>query len=82
MKQLVKPITWPKSIKMIDFIPTLSGLIGKVALVSSFAFVWAEELAILSPYFIFENVRIEIIIGSLITLGATAAGIFVNPLLT
>lgn len=67
---------------MIDFIPALSVLIGKVALVSSFAFVWAEELAIFYPYFIFENVRIEIIIGSLITLGATAAGIFVNPLLT
>jgi hypothetical protein len=79
MKQLVKPITWPKSIKMIDLIPALSGLIGKVALVSSFAFVWAEELAILSPYFIFENVRIEIIIGSLITLGAALFFPFAAP---
>jgi len=55
-------------IKIIDFIPATSGLIGKIALVSSFAFVWAQELSITSPNFVFENVRIEIIIGSIITL--------------
>ena len=55
-------------IKIIDFIPAISGLIGKIALVSSFALVWAQELSITSPHFVFENVRIEIIIGSIITL--------------
>ncbi|MBE6023298.1 MAG: DUF3360 family protein [Cellulosilyticum sp.] len=51
-----------------DFVPALSGLIGKIALVSSFAMVWAQELLITHPYFVLENVRIEILIGSIITL--------------
>lgn len=51
-----------------DFVPVLSGLIGKVALVSSFAYVWAQELSISNPVFVLENVRIEILIGSIITL--------------
>ncbi len=51
-----------------DFIPALSGLIGKIALVSSFALVWAQELSITNPNFVLENVRIEILIGSIITL--------------
>lgn len=54
--------------KPIDFIPALSGLIGKAALISSFAVVWAAELHITTPDFVFENVRIELIIGSIITL--------------
>ncbi|PKM95889.1 MAG: hypothetical protein CVU84_03550 [Firmicutes bacterium HGW-Firmicutes-1] len=56
------------NIKIIDFIPAISGLIGKVALVTSFAFVWAQELNITTPNFVFDNVRIEVIIGSIITL--------------
>jgi hypothetical protein len=55
-----------------DLIPALSGLIGKIALVSSFALVWAQELLIISPNFVLENVRIEILIGSIITLIAAA----------
>ncbi len=51
-----------------DFIPALSGLIGKIALVSSFALVWAQELSITNPNFVLENIRIEILIGSIITL--------------
>ena len=51
-----------------DFIPALSGLIGKIALVSSFALVWAQELLITNPNFVLENVRIELLIGSIITL--------------
>lgn len=51
-----------------DLIPALSGLIGKIALVSSFALVWANELAITNPNFVLENIRIEILIGSIITL--------------
>lgn len=53
---------------LLDLIPALGGLIGKVALVSSFAFVWAKELGISTPNFVFENVRMEILIGSIITL--------------
>ena len=56
------------NIKLIDFIPAISGLIGKIALTSSFAFVWAHELGIENKSFVFENVRIELLIGSLITL--------------
>ena len=56
------------NIKLIDFIPAISGLIGKIALASSFAFVWAHELGIENKSFVFENVRIELLIGSLITL--------------
>lgn len=56
------------NIKLIDFIPAISGLIGKIALASSFAFVWAMELGIENKGFVFENVRIELLIGSLITL--------------
>lgn len=56
------------SIKIIDVIPALSGLIGKVALVSSFASMWAHEFSINSPSFVFENVRLEIFIGSAIAL--------------
>lgn len=51
-----------------DFIPAISGLIGKIALVSSFALMWAKELSITNPNFVLGNVRIEILIGSLITL--------------
>ncbi len=56
------------NIKLIDFIPAISGLIGKIALASSFAFVWAMELGITNKSFVFENVRIEILVGSLFTL--------------
>jgi hypothetical protein len=58
----------PNSFQLIDFVPALSGLIGKTALVTSFAVVWSNELNIKTPDFVFENVRIEMIIGSIITL--------------
>ena len=51
-----------------DFIPAISGLIGKVSLVASFALVWAKELGIKNENFVFENVRLELLIGSLISL--------------
>ena len=65
-KILVPPIR----LKPIDFVPALSGLIGKTALVSSFATVWMGSLKISSPNFVFENVRLEMLIGSIITLVA------------
>ncbi|PKM61451.1 MAG: hypothetical protein CVU97_07140 [Firmicutes bacterium HGW-Firmicutes-21] len=61
---------------LLDLIPAFGGLIGKVALVSSFALVWAKELDISTPNFVFENVRLEIFIGSIVTL--IAALIFHN----
>ncbi len=56
------------NIKYTDLIPALSGLIGKIALVSSFAMVWANELQIMNPNFVLENVRVEILLGSIVTL--------------
>ncbi len=55
-------------LRLIDFIPAFSGLIGKTALVTSFALVWAQELNIENAGFVFENVRLEIMIASIITL--------------
>jgi hypothetical protein len=52
----------------LDFIPALGGLIGKISLLSSFALVWASELHISTPNFVFNNVRLELIIESFITL--------------
>jgi hypothetical protein len=56
------------NLKWIDIIPAISGLIGKTALVTSFAVVWAQAYRITASDFVYENVRIEIIIGSIITL--------------
>lgn len=53
--------------RIIDLVPAFSGLIGKTALVTSFAFVWAQELSITTPGFVFENVRIEMMIAGIIT---------------
>ncbi len=54
--------------RFIDFIPAISGLLGKIALVSSFAYVWAEELRISNAFFVFNNIRLELIIVSIFTL--------------
>lgn len=54
-----------------DFIPALSGLIGKISLISSFAVVWAQELGITNPHFVFDNVRLEIFVGGIIALIST-----------
>lgn len=56
------------SFSFLDLIPAFSGLVGKVALVSSFALVWATELGITYEDFVFENVRLELLIGGFITL--------------
>jgi len=55
-------------IKPIDFVPAFSGLVGKAALTASFALVWAKELGIQNESFVFENVRLELLVGSLLTL--------------
>jgi hypothetical protein len=51
-----------------DLVPALSGAIGKVALVAAFALAWAQGYGITSPNFITENVRLELLFGSLITI--------------
>ena len=57
-----------RSLSFKDFVPALSGIIGKIALISSFALVWAQALQITAPDFVIKNVRIELLIGSIITL--------------
>jgi hypothetical protein len=56
------------SLRREDLIPALSGAIGKVSLVAAFAYAWVEGLGITDPTFVVENVRLEIVIGSLLTL--------------
>ncbi len=53
---------------VLDLIPAIAGLIGKIALVSSFALMWSQELNISYPDFVYYNVRIEILIGSALTI--------------
>ena len=62
MKDLLKKINYK------DWVPALAGLIGKISLVASFAAVWAQELGINNPNFVFQNVRLEIFIGGVIAL--------------
>ena len=67
------------NISYIDFIPALSGLIGKIALTSSFAMVWAQELGITKTNFVLENVRAEVLIGSIITLIVSIMSVKIAP---
>lgn len=53
---------------LLDLVPALGGLIGKISLIASFALVWATELNIDNPNFVFNNIRLEIIIASIIVL--------------
>jgi hypothetical protein len=56
------------SLKVEDFIPALSGSIGKVALVAAFAIAWQLGFEIVDPTFVTENVRLEIFIASVLTI--------------
>jgi hypothetical protein len=56
------------NIRFEDTIPAISGTIGKIALVAAFAIAWAKGFGIDDPTFVTENVRLEIIVGSIITL--------------
>lgn len=64
------------TIRVEDFVPALSGAIGKVSLVAAFAMAWAAGLKIIDPTFVTENVRLEIVIASIFTLVFSA---FLNP---
>lgn len=54
--------------RMEDMVPALSGVIGKVSLIAAFAVAWAAGFNITDPSFVVENVRLEIVLGSLFTL--------------
>lgn len=64
------------SLRLKDLIPALSGIIGKTALVAAFAMAWMKGLGITNPSFVTENVRLEIIIGSIACILFTS---FLNP---
>ncbi|MCX7842247.1 MAG: DUF3360 domain-containing protein [Clostridia bacterium] len=51
-----------------DLIPAMSGAIGKAALVAAFAMAWAAGFNITDPAFVIENVRLELVLGSILTI--------------
>ncbi|MEW9094811.1 MAG: DUF3360 family protein [Clostridiaceae bacterium] len=56
------------TVRIEDIIPALSGTIGKIALVAAFAMAWAKGYNISNEAFVTENVRLELIVGSIITI--------------
>ena len=64
------------TIRIEDIVPALAGAIGKSALVAAFAIAWAQGLNITDPAFVTENVRLELIIASLLAIIFCA---FLNP---
>jgi len=64
------------SLQLVDAVPALSGVIGKVSLVAAFAMAWAAGLGISDPTFVAENVRLELVLAGLLTLIFCA---FMNP---
>ena len=64
------------TIRASDFIPAFAGVIGKISLVAAFAVAWAQGLGITDASFIAENVRLELVIGGVLTLLFSA---FLNP---
>lgn len=65
-------------IKPIDLVPALSGLLGKIALISSFALVWKDSLGITGEFFVLNNVRLELLIACIIAFIAA----LINPKLS
>jgi hypothetical protein len=51
-----------------DMIPAFAGAIGKVSLVAAFALAWADGYGISGEGFVAENVRLEMVVGSLMLL--------------
>lgn len=51
-----------------DLIPALSGAIGKTSLVAAFAVAWSTGFNIQDPSFVTENVRLEIVLASILTI--------------
>ncbi|MCL6589660.1 MAG: DUF3360 domain-containing protein [Firmicutes bacterium] len=51
-----------------DTVPALSGAIGKIALVAAFATAWALGYNITDPAFVTENIRLEMVFASILTI--------------
>ncbi|MCK9251721.1 MAG: DUF3360 domain-containing protein [Clostridiales bacterium] len=60
------------SIRPEDMIPAFAGAIGKVSLVAAFAVAWEQAYAIRYPGFVAENIRLEMVVASLILLISSA----------
>lgn len=56
------------TVRLEDIIPALSGTIGKIALAAAFALAWAKGYGISNGAFVTENVRLELVVGSIITI--------------
>jgi len=56
------------SIKWIDLVPALAGIIGKISLVAAFATGWASALGIQDAGMIADSVRLELMIASAVAL--------------
>ncbi len=56
------------SVRIEDMIPAFSGVIGKISLVAAFAMAWMLALGIKDPGFVTENVRLELIVGGVLTI--------------
>ncbi|MFZ5988925.1 MAG: DUF3360 family protein [Bacillota bacterium] len=56
------------SFRIEDIVPALSGAIGKISLVAAFAVAWAAGFSIADPSFVTENVRLEIVFASILTI--------------
>ena len=56
------------SIKWIDLVPALAGIIGKISLVAAFASGWANALGVFDATLIADNVRLELMIASAVAL--------------
>lgn len=56
------------TIRFEDIIPAFSGVIGKISLIAAFAVAWSVGLNLADPTFVTENVRLEIVLASVLTL--------------
>ncbi|TYQ18335.1 UNVERIFIED_CONTAM: 6Fe-6S prismane cluster-containing protein [Acetivibrio alkalicellulosi] len=57
------------SVRIEDFVPALSGSIGKTSLIAAFVMSWAVSFGITDYHnFVTENVRLELIVGSILTI--------------
>lgn len=59
-----------------DIVPAFSGAIGKASLIAAFAVAWYVGFNIADPTFVTENVRLELVLASILTILFCA---FLNP---
>ncbi len=56
------------NLRLEDIVPALSGTIGKISLVAAFVMAWSSGFNITDPSFVTENVRLEIVFASIVTI--------------